>query len=361
MISAQRQDAALVAVDDAHWSDTASLRFLIGLSERLSDLPAVVMVAARPSISGPRGELIARLTAVRRARILTLKPLGLAAVSASVEQGGDGRTEPAFVQACAHATGGNPFLLEELLGHIRAQGIEASAAAAQRVAEALAILGDQTPLRRVALLAGVEPDAADAAADALARAAITRTGEPLEFLHPLIAAAVLADIPEFGRRRARRRAVALLAADRAPVEQVCSQLLDARTGADPWVVASLRDAGRAALELIEEPQAPGGSGRSIEAVRPLAELVLADDASVDGLWHGIVFRQVAGALITTDDLDALEAAAVAAFDAAQHRGSAVGVGISMCWKSVADHLCGRLLDAVVGGEAAMELARLASR
>jgi hypothetical protein len=40
--------------------------------------------------------------------------------------GDDG--EESFVRACAHATGGNPFLVQELLREIRAEGIIPDAA-----------------------------------------------------------------------------------------------------------------------------------------------------------------------------------------------------------------------------------------
>ena len=87
---------------------------------------------------------------------------------------------------------------------------------AERLAQAVAVLGDRAPLRQARRLAGLDAEPAEQAADALAGAHILASGEPLSFTHPLIATSVLADIPAFARSRAHRRAADLLAADGAP-------------------------------------------------------------------------------------------------------------------------------------------------
>ena len=79
---------------------------------------------------------------------------------------------------------------------------------AQRLANACAILGDGAHLRHAAELAGLDPETAERAADALAAAHVLEPGEPLRFTHPLIATAVHADLPAFAprpRAPARRR------------------------------------------------------------------------------------------------------------------------------------------------------------
>src|SRR5215207_7564416 len=49
----------LIAVDDAHWADAASLRFLVYLAGRLEGLPAMLTIGLRRFEPGARGELIA--------------------------------------------------------------------------------------------------------------------------------------------------------------------------------------------------------------------------------------------------------------------------------------------------------------
>jgi predicted ATPase len=41
----------VLAVDDAHWADETSLRFVIYLARRVHDLPVLLLVAARPPLA----------------------------------------------------------------------------------------------------------------------------------------------------------------------------------------------------------------------------------------------------------------------------------------------------------------------
>jgi len=118
-------------------------------------------------------------------------------------------------------SGGNPFLAHELLWALRTEEIAPTAGsaarvrslvpdavlrsvlvrlnrrgdAARRLAQAVAVLGDRVPLRHARLLARLDTETAEAAADALADAGILAAGEPLRFTHPLIGSSVYADIP----------------------------------------------------------------------------------------------------------------------------------------------------------------------
>ncbi|HEY6597355.1 MAG TPA: hypothetical protein VI011_25115 [Asanoa sp.] len=55
---------AMLVVDDLHWADAASLRFLVHLANRLDGLPLLVAAAARAGSRGVDPELYDR--AVRR-------------------------------------------------------------------------------------------------------------------------------------------------------------------------------------------------------------------------------------------------------------------------------------------------------
>ena len=67
-------------MDDAHWADTASLRWLAYLLNRLEGLPLLVAIATRPPPSDPQGELLAAILAQPQARILAVGPLGESSV-----------------------------------------------------------------------------------------------------------------------------------------------------------------------------------------------------------------------------------------------------------------------------------------
>jgi predicted ATPase len=54
-----RRSPLLLCIDDVHWADQASLRFLNYLGRRLEELPIVVVAAARPSQSADGTPLLA--------------------------------------------------------------------------------------------------------------------------------------------------------------------------------------------------------------------------------------------------------------------------------------------------------------
>src|SRR5206468_8483765 len=125
-----------------------------------------------------------------------------------------------FSGACRVATGGNPFLLRELLRELAAEGIAPTAGRvplvrqlapptvaravllrlarlgdeASALARAVAVLGDVVPLHRAAALAELPEEGADALAGALAQADILTAARPLAFAHPILRAAVYSDI-----------------------------------------------------------------------------------------------------------------------------------------------------------------------
>jgi DNA-binding CsgD family transcriptional regulator len=268
---AQQHRALLLVVDDAHWADEASLRFLVYLIGRVSDAPIGALVGARPHEAGTH-ELIGLLADDPATRAQRLHSLGVAAVGRLVRQRlGDVTQE--FCGRCHALTAGNPLLVGELLaafeqrpGSLDDARIDAGAAAAARslqrsvlrrlnimsshaqaLAVAVAVFEDNVRRDLAAALASVEPDAAGAAVDELVRADILRGGDPLGFVHPLVRAAVYGGLPDRVRAETHRSAARLLAESGATVEQVCGHLLEAPATGDDEVVDALRHAARRAL------------------------------------------------------------------------------------------------------------------
>src|SRR5215216_6056784 len=104
----------LVLVDDLQWADAASLRWLVHLAPRLEGLPIALLLAARACDD----ELVDRLAADRAVRVLHPAELSEHAV-AQMAAGALGEPPGAgFVRACRRATGGNPFLVGELLAEL---------------------------------------------------------------------------------------------------------------------------------------------------------------------------------------------------------------------------------------------------
>jgi DNA-binding CsgD family transcriptional regulator len=264
----------LLAVDDAHWGDVDSLRFLHYLAGRLEETPVLLALTARPTEPGPHGEVLAAISSDPAAEIVRPAPLTNAAVATLVRSVLGTQADEEFCDACHHATSGNPFVLRDLLNELRVEGIAPTAAAAADVAgvtpktvsrtvllrlarlpqdalalaQAVAVLGDGADLRDAAALAEIDLAAASEAADSLAAADLLAPGRPLSFVHPLTRAAIYNDLPLGRRSRAHAAAARLLAGRGADTDAVGVHLLTSDPVGDAETVALLRAAAARALE-----------------------------------------------------------------------------------------------------------------
>ncbi|HMH90251.1 MAG TPA: AAA family ATPase [Streptosporangiaceae bacterium] len=267
------REPLLLTVDDTHWADEASLRFLSHLARRIADLPVLLVLAGRPPRPGEPGA-VQRALSGTEPTTLVLGPLSDGAVAELVRRALPGDPDEAFTRACARATGGNPFLLAEALTALRRSGVRPLSGEldrietlqvdtisrtvlarmsrlgprAVRLARAVAVLGPASELRRVAALADLDESGAAETADALVRETILNPVRPLEFVHPLVRTAVYADLTPSLRAVAHKRAARTLAAEALSAEQLAPHLIASEPGGDPWVVAALRAAAADALD-----------------------------------------------------------------------------------------------------------------
>src|SRR4051794_737033 len=109
----------LIVVDDAHWSDPSSLRFLTFLLPRLEELPILMVLATRP---GHQEASLARLAADQVAALLHPQALSGAAVAELVRDALASTASDEYCAACREVTGGNPFLLRQLLAQLSIEG-----------------------------------------------------------------------------------------------------------------------------------------------------------------------------------------------------------------------------------------------
>jgi DNA-binding CsgD family transcriptional regulator len=282
----------LLTIDDAHWADDASLRFLSHLTRRVADLPVVVVLAHRPA----PGDQVTRALTGLTPRTLRLQPITAAGIGTLVRRMLAPEADDEFCRACAAASGGNPFLLTEALASLRADNVRPVAAESPRVAllrpetisravltrlarlgpeavrltRALAVLGPATPLPLVARLAGLDIDDAGDLVRALVAEAVLTPSAPVAFTHPLVRSAIHADCGGALLAVEHRRAARLLAEHGAPAERIAPHLLAVEPQADADVVEGLR-AGAAAASArgapdiaatylsraMAEPPAPG--------------------------------------------------------------------------------------------------------
>jgi len=286
----------LVVVDDAHWADPASLRFLAYLGARLEGAPIALVIGARPRGAAGAPDPLDLIAAGPRARLLRPAPLSAAAAGRLLGRVFGDEPDEALVSACHDAARGNPFLLAELAAALAAEGrapraseagrarelapdavvrsvrlrLAALAPAAAAVAESVALLGDDVEPRLAAALAGVEPGAAAGAADALRAAGLLLVQDRLAFAHPMVARAVLAGIPPGALGRRHAQAARLLDGDGAPPERVASQLLEAERAGSEWATGVLVEAARRARAQGAPDAAAAYLGRALAEPAPAA-------------------------------------------------------------------------------------------
>lgn len=262
----------MVAVDDAHWCDDASLRFLTYLVPRTSELPVLLVVTSRPADPARAAALGLLLGGAGVERIVP-KPLGPAGAAALLRQQLGADVEPPFAAACHEASGGNPFLLSELGTSLRADQVAPVAANADRVralvpanvvnsvlmrvgrmpqpcrdlAAAVAVLGAEVEPRRAAALAGVELGALAGPLESLERAGILAAERPLRFVHPLLREAVRAELPLARREALHARAAELLREEGAKAGDIAHHMLDSPRAGSRSTVSTLREAARTAM------------------------------------------------------------------------------------------------------------------
>ena len=114
-----RTGPVALCIDDLHWSDPESLRFLCYLAPRLDGLALAVIASTRPRENFTAD--LARLCASPEARILRLRPLTIKASATLCELRLGTEVSGDFATACHAATGGNPFYLEMLLREAKEQ------------------------------------------------------------------------------------------------------------------------------------------------------------------------------------------------------------------------------------------------
>jgi DNA-binding NarL/FixJ family response regulator len=252
-------------VDDLQWADAASLRYLAYLVARLESVPVLVVGAVRTPVP-PGTPHPAAVLSARSPRVIEPAPLSPAGTGRLVRSiAGD--VDETTARACYDATGGSPFYTRELAGALQLAGHPADAieatparivravsarisglcAPARALAVAAATLGAGASLRLAAGLAGLDPESAGAAADALRGAGILGEDSALQFTHPIVLAAVRESIPLGARSSSHAKAARLLHTEQARAERVATHVAATEPMGDPWAVEQLARAGAEAL------------------------------------------------------------------------------------------------------------------
>lgn len=258
------QQPVVLALDDLHWADGASLELTSHLVRRPPR--AAVMVAATFRRARIDRALMSTIERGMRAadRRVDLGPLPRAQAYALVNEAG-----PAEYDRLYEASGGNPLYLLELarMGAWRlsadgggvpaavagatAEELDALSAPGRSLAEGAAVAGDPFELDLSVAAAGMaEPDALEALDELVAHDLVHATHVPrrFRFRHPLVRRAVYESCSPGARIAAHRRSARALAERGAPAAARAHHVEQSARHGDLAAVATLREAGEAAAK-----------------------------------------------------------------------------------------------------------------
>jgi tetratricopeptide (TPR) repeat protein len=293
---ARRDWPLVLLIDDAHWADLETLRWLAAFAERLDDLSVLVVMARRPGEVGGEGarylESVAAAAGQPQAVLSALTPEATAGLTRATL---GAHADAPFCREVWAVTGGNPYETVELLAKVQDSELEPTEAAADelralnrsarggglvarleelgidatRFAWAAAILGTDISVDLVAKLATMGRDDALRCAELLKGARILTAPDPagaracdgeLEFVHPLIASAVYHSIPDALRTAMHGIAAQVVTDSGLGAAMASRHLLRVHPDDDAELVEQLREAAREQLAV----GAPDAARRCLE-------------------------------------------------------------------------------------------------
>ncbi|MFE2064065.1 ATP-binding protein [Streptomyces sp. NPDC059467] len=359
---------AVLLVDDLHWADPESLKWLASFAPRVDDLPLLIMVAYRPDELPPGAGELRTLVGRHGDRAHGLALLTAEGVAQIVRNEVGEEAEEQFCGECWSATGGSPFeavelamglgerklrgtardlpAMRELAAEIKGPGLierlERLGTQTVRFAHTAAVLGSPFSPELAATIAVLGDEAAAEATRKLRAARILADGHgpdgELEFVHPLIATTIYRSIRPAAIRVGMHNAAAeaVLAAGHSSTA-AARHLLEVPCEGNPEAVDCFRQAARESLRVgatetarrlltraLQEPPLPEDRAAILHelacstflieptaTVRHLRQALAEPDVDPD-LRASIVFR-LAQALAHTDQL--AEAVSVATEEA----------------------------------------------
>ncbi|MFD4236806.1 AAA family ATPase [Streptomyces sp. NPDC058542] len=304
LVNLSQRQPVLVLVDDLHWADEPSLRFLQYIECRLGQHPilCVAVTALVHHGNAPEAEHFITMPSMPAICLDDLSRDGVRDLFSAVF---NRDPDPDVVRMLHEVTGGNPFFLSELLTEFRRQGddtpgIGAAARTAPRtlaralprwvglvppeyrenahvLARSLAVLCTSGDFAQLASATGLHQDEVTDAASALMDIGLLAQGTPLRFRHSVMRNAVYAHLPNTFRFRAHSSAAKALDRDGAPAEHVAEHLLHAPPSEDRRAVDILVAAGEKALANGDPAAAVAVLRRAMQEKAPddmLADLLL---------------------------------------------------------------------------------------
>lgn len=262
---AARERGVVLALEDLHAADEATLRLVDYLSGAARATPLIVVATLRPApADSPPDRLVRGLSDRRAAVVMRLGPLDDDAVREIGERAARAPLDPAAADALVVAAAGNPFYAQELgatatpgggdvrvpprLADLLDARLDRLGPEPDGVLAALVVLDDGADPAALAAAAGVDAAAVDAVLERAAAAGVLGADDGgWRFRHPLLREAAGARVPEALQVAAHGRVADWLAAHGGAPERVAHHLVAAGRGEE--AVAPLEAAARRAAQV----------------------------------------------------------------------------------------------------------------
>ncbi|MDT0573839.1 LuxR family transcriptional regulator [Streptomyces sp. DSM 3412] len=294
----------LVAVDDAHFADPASRRWLVEAVRRIDRLPVLLVVTERAQYDiEPPADGLAHALSPALVHTRTLAPLSPDA-AARLVRSVHADAPPEWVDACLRAGAGNPLLLRALLSDLRnthpgafpaalpdtcaalypgnyaaavSWWLDSAGPATVAVTRALAALDDEhapVPVDAdlLARTADVDPARVPGWLTAMTGLGLLRPdaeGRP-RYAHPLLRDAVLGGWAGADRQTAHRRAAEAMLHRGDSAAAVAGQLLRCGPVGEAWATGALLDAADLAVRDDRSDDALALLRRALDEPMPAA-------------------------------------------------------------------------------------------
>ncbi len=235
-----RETPVVWLLDDLHWADESTLLLLQHLSQRLTDLPILLVGTYRDvelDVGKPFEKILAQVVRQRLGHRMALRRLSEEATGELLSALGGSTPPAALVGAIYKETEGNPFFVEEVFEHLSAERklfddegrwigelsvselevpegvrlvigrrLERLNVDTPKVLGAAAVIGRVFDLRVLEAVEGLEPDVVlDAIEEAEAAKLIAPTSSKYAFTHELIRHTLMAQLSLPRRQRMHLR------------------------------------------------------------------------------------------------------------------------------------------------------------
>ncbi len=280
LLETSGRGTVMLGVDNINWADPISLGFLRFVARRRRTAQVHLVLTMRTTQKGMVSAANGALNLSQVSRRFVMQPLSLESSRAMIDQHVGARSATSVVASAHRLTGGNPFLLAQLIATLDQADVAADDLAgsdveqlhssvvaqsvmirtsglpdgARELVEVAAVLG-KVDRRVVAAVAGRKSDEVGRLADMLTDVGVFGWGRLIEFAHPFERQSVLADIQPTRRARLHADAAKVLAALGRDVAEVARHLLETDPGDDERATAFLIDAAQQQINAGELAQA----------------------------------------------------------------------------------------------------------